>query len=923
MSNVELLNASTRVALAAYLHDLGKFAERAGIEEAEQKDSDGNSIKELNKQQYCPNFSGRYSHVHAAYTAIAMDVIEKHLPDIKKSDCSPFASWSAGNMDEKNDSLINAAARHHKPETFLQWVIATADRLSSGFERTQFDEYNQAEDIVQDGNKERSYKTARMEVLLEKISLSEKSKVSAHRYTLSPLSPAALFPQEKNSLEPQSDKEGTKQYHDLWNGFIEALKRENGEDAIPASHKQNLALWLDHFDSLWLTFTHCIPSATASKVGNKFIQIPADVSLYDHAKSTAALATALWRWHQENNACGEDSVKKLKYAEDYSEEKFLLVQGDMFGIQDFIFQSGGSSSKFASKLLRGRSFYVSLLSECAALRVLDALALPSTSQVINAAGKFLIVAPNTKSVIEKLTSLREEFNRWSLNNTQGRSGLGLAWSAACANDFINNKNESAFKKLLNALFDDLDKQKHQRLNLWSANTPKIFSGYLDSFNKDLGVCDIDGISPAVKKRDGVAIGQMALDQIDIGTHLAKSKRLIVSREKLNNSNSLGGDILGFYIHFTKSEEESGRFAAEVKNNNLLRCWDFSFPDADANKPLWNGYARRNINGYVARFALEDLHAADGKYKQFEGELDCIEDFNEIKTFNHLACENRIALNKQGEVISDPTQAERWTGIAGLHALKGDVDNLGLIFQKGYENPNFAKMAALSRQVNSFFAIVLPWLCQQKEYQQTYTVFAGGDDFFLIGAWKTQMALANKMHQEFARYVANNNEIHFSAGLHLTKPGLPIRSMSVGAEDALDGAKSIADKTKNAVTCFGQTMHWDKFNNLLQETEWLESVKQKHQLSTGYVYGLLELADMADASNKNKPEKSIWRSQLSYRTFRTLTDKKSESSDETFEERCERVKAESNDLLCKLADKFTAHGKGYHVPLYVHLYTNRD
>jgi len=37
-------------------------------------------------------------------------------------------------------------------------------------------------------------------------------------------------------------------------------------------------------------------------------------------------------------------------------------------------------------------------------------------------------------------------------------------------------------------------------------------------------------------------------------------------------------------------------------------------------------------------------------------------------------------------------------------LKGDIDNLGELFRVGLRQPTFAKMAALSRQVNGFFAI---------------------------------------------------------------------------------------------------------------------------------------------------------------------------------------------------------------------------
>ena len=98
------------------------------------------------------------------------------------------------------------------------------------------------------------------------------------------------------------------------------------------------------------------------------------------------------------------------------------------------------------------------------------------------------------------------------------------------------------------------------------------------------------------------------------------------------------------------------------------------------------------------------------------------------------------------------------------------------------------MAALSRQMNAFFAIYLPWLCRTR-YPNAYTVFAGGDDFFLIGPWQSQMDLARDLRAEFARYVADNPGIHFSAGLSMTKPGLPVRHLAELGEQALDAAKS--------------------------------------------------------------------------------------------------------------------------------------
>ncbi|UOG93404.1 MAG: hypothetical protein L3K52_06625 [Candidatus Thiothrix sulfatifontis] len=68
-----------------------------------------------------------------------------------------------------------------------------------------------------------------------------------------------------------------------------------------------------------------------------------------------------------------------------------------------------------------------------------------------------------------------------------------------------------------------------------------------------------------------------------------------------------------------------------------------------------------------------------------------------------------------------------------------------------------------------------------------------------------MKLAQRMQVEFKRYVGENPDVHFSAGLSITKPGLPINYLADMAEAALDQAKSYNKKgnvsPKNAVTCF--------------------------------------------------------------------------------------------------------------------------
>ena len=69
-----------------------------------------------------------------------------------------FQSWGLG------DPFINLAAGHHKPETSMQWIIAMADRTSSGFDRDEFEDYNK-EIGFQD------YKKTRLLTIFEGISI--------------------------------------------------------------------------------------------------------------------------------------------------------------------------------------------------------------------------------------------------------------------------------------------------------------------------------------------------------------------------------------------------------------------------------------------------------------------------------------------------------------------------------------------------------------------------------------------------------------------------------------------------------------------------------------------------------------------------------------------------------------------------------
>ena len=903
-----LLDATSRVALAGLLHDLGKLAERADMPVPNR------GILEVNKQIYCPNpkpspnSPGWFSHVHAAYTALALDAIESSLPRIKGHDASPFQEWGEARAGGADDSLINAAAKHHKPDTFLQWIVATAACAASGLDRETFDDYNKARDEIPTAGK--THYTVRQLTLFEQISIDhgeDRDRTAPawrYRYRLEPLSPRSIFPVCADGYETNDRAAARAEYAKLWSGFRTSLER------IPKSHRQNLPLWLDHFDTLWLTFTHAVPAATA------FGTIP-DISLYDHSRVVAALAAAIWRYHHER---GDDRSRvrdRLAGRRDWDEPKLLFIQGDFFGIQDFIFASEGSTTKRAAKLLRGRSFYVALLTECAALRVLEALSLPPTSQIVNAAGKFQIIAPNTDSTIEKLEEVRKDLDRWFLQHTFGQSGIGIAWTPAACNDLQQgSRQDSQFRRLVARLFEALDTIKLQRLDLCGKSPPSpVFDGYLESVGEH-GPCAVDGRSPADGgDSDGDHLSRLARDQIGIGDLLTKQDRdyLLVARSPLNGPavDSLKVDLLGFHVAFVADGEASGSFGNDAASGNLLRAWDFSLPK-DRETHLFRGCARRDVNAWVPRFNEEDL-AEESRYDRFVADESGERRIGDIKPFNDLACEARERRRTAGEPESDSRSR---VGVPALMTLKGDVDNLGAIFRQGLDAPSLSRMAALSRQMNAFFAVHLPFLCHgESRFRNTYTVFAGGDDFFLIGPWTRQMDLAVQLRDDFHRYVARNARISFSAGLAMTKPGLPVRRIEAMADDSLEDAKALQRKTggtKNAVTCFGRTIDWSDFRKLLDVRERLQELIRG--MSHGYVYGLLNLVDLAESVSSH-PENALWRSRFYYRTWRALESVGGVGRDE----RRRRMEVLAQEIVQGGIERFRGD---YRIALFCHLYRNR-
>ena len=866
-----------KIALAGYLHDIGKFAERSrGVRETDNKgffpDDD---FLNNNRDFYQPHFQGKYTHSHAVYTAAFIDHFEKLLP--KKFN---KGEWGL------DDSFINLASGHHKPETALQWIIAVADRVSSGFDRTEFEERYNKEIQVKD------YKKTRLLTLFEGLSLDGKLKLDKledhqYRYPLKELSPDNIFPSNASEMRQIDSGQASEEYRKLFLNFIDALEK--------LSHKENIPLWFEHFDSLFMIYASHVPAATVGYV------VP-DVSLYDHSRTTSALASALYQYHKETDTMTIDAIR------DYEPNKFLLVSGDFYGIQDFIFAQGGSTGKASAKLLRGRSFYVSLLSELAADMLCRELGLPVSSIILNAAGKFTILAHNTEKTKEFVSEIEDRINDWLIKNFFGQASMGFSFIEASCNDFVSGR----FAELWQRLSEEINKKKYSKFDL--SKHAGCVETYLDSFDNKLGICPFCAKRPAdkdAKAKDEYGC-KICCDHIHIGENLVKNNQIAITTIDADlHGKKLLEPIFGKYqLAFA-----TGAMKDESRQGRLLKFWSIGINE-DGN--IAKNMTAKFLNGYVPKYENEDLH--DDRYfagrKSEKKKLEMIEqirvdkDEGIPKTFAHMAV----------KALNFTEKPHKFKGIEALGILKADVDNLGLLFACGTpkDRLTLSRIATMSRQINNYFSIFLPYKLKADErFKNIYTVFAGGDDLFLIGPWNRITEFAEFLNKSFSKYVCGNKQITISAGIALHKPNDPVFTLAETSEHALSASKS---NGRNRITVFGATTEWAAFAELegIKTTiqRWLDS----EIINNAMIFRLNEFIEMRRQEQEVLADKTVhledmeclkWRSRFKYTVVRNIGKKlKGDEKEKAINE------------AMKTADWLETYGGALKIPLWQIIYNRR-
>jgi len=200
--------------------------------------------------------------------------------------------------------------------------------------------------------------------------------------------------------------------------------------------------------------------------------------------------------------------------------------------------------------------------------------------------------------------------------------------------------------------------------------------------------------------------------------------------------------------------------------------------------------------------------------------------------NHIPVENNSAISF--DKIVKYSDGKEYLGV-----LKADVDNLGYIFSAGLKRGDkhygtISRVNTMSRLLTVFFSGWVQEILRDKDYDQIYSVFAGGDDLFLIGPWSKMTELAGKINDDFGDFVCNNKDVTLSATIDLYHSKTHIATMAETSEENLSRVKKDCDDVKkegrNGIQFMGQIFQWDDFKREEKQARALTDLIHKKNTS---------------------------------------------------------------------------------------------
>lgn len=723
--------------------------------------------------------------------------------------------------NEEAERLLNCVRYHHKDylqkakldKNDLAYIIYEADNIASGMDRRE----NEGE--------EKGFDPKLNLDSIFSVFYSDKKIQVANKYPLiyKDINKAFNYPRKDISLATNSNYEAL--LNKIKSHFIT-------KDISQISINQLLQILEEGFSY--------VPSSTnRAEV--------CDISLYVHSKITSAVASCMKLYFDEQQIqdykkyCFNSGSKIFR-----NEKIYLLISGDISGIQDFIYTI---PSKGALKTLRGRSLYIDLLLEEFVDEYLEQIGLSRANVLYSGGGYFYILAPNIEDTKKAIDKLQAKMNRWLMENIGINLYLAIGMAECSANNLMKSEAQGNLFAIVNKKLKD-DKtirySKDEDFLEYIFNVEKEE----DTAKKECNICH-NLVDKLWKYNSDEEIAcEFCLNLYKLGQDiLTQDLVFVISEEKIDGGIKIFGKDKDLYMYAVNIED------IDMFKGKILRI-----------------YSKNNLleNDLAVRLYLADYSAKNEN--------------DEVMTFDDLA-KSSCKIDK---------------GIKRLGVLRLDVDDLGIAFSSGFvsdkdkieDNLRYATLsryADLSKDISMFFKVAINKICagdltgcvdfEEKAFnifgiakapkRKVNIIYAGGDDLFLVGAWDEVLEVAIDINRAFKQFT--NGKLTLSAGMVMFSPTYPISKMAEIAGLLVQMSKNRKDK--NSIALFGMETNlkangqleckhiytWadfemkvckEKMNYLLARLSFDGDKFNKLSVGKSLIYRLMDLIQLADEDKLN-------------------------------------------------------------------------
>ena len=752
------------VSLAGLLHDFGKFTNRSS-----------NYVKNIKNKEY-----KTYKH-----------------PVLSKEFICFLEENKIIESSELLENLKELVLKHHESYTFKEVNLSVKDIKNEKLQRignivARADNYSAAErrnETVENNQKENTHWMRKpLNSIFETISLDNhvnREVTSYFAYKLKTLNHETIFPQRLATGIDANSFKGNKEeelYNHIYN-FLEEVKKINSS---------NYDIFFSQLYLLMEKYMWCIASDTQTKIS--------DISLFDHLKSTSALALSSYKYHKENNLLENGNQPKEKI------KQFRILIGDVSGIQNFIYDD--IKSEGAAKTLRGKSFFVKMISDAIALYLIKELELNLTNIILTAGGKFYILLQNTEDSIKKIKEIKEKLNNYLYKEFFGQLFVNIVTLEANGNEIAKK-----FTKILEKGNRELNWQKDKRFFNQIRENP-IF----DVEYRDDGTTALDRINEKFK---------------EMGGKIPKAKFIGIRYNHEGDNKNTFQILENMSIQFFKSKEEINTSGKNKKIDIVISLNNIEIVEKFP-----------TILRFISNYA--PLEKEGNSLKSFE-------DIADTATGNKKIAVYKADVDNLGMIFS--IGFKKNNNISDEELEKDEKD-------KEDDFRSISRISTLSRNMEYFFSYwmnsifekgkVEIWLRdkikKEIDLRDIYVLYSGGDDLVIIGPWDKIIYVSYLIRKNFEQFVTENNEITLSGGIAISHPKLRIINGIDKAGELEEKSKEI-DKDKNALTLFDRSFKWDEFEKIFEFAERLQRIygnkEEKGIITQAFLYRCLNYTEMAE------------------------------------------------------------------------------